>query len=248
MIVGCMPPMTSPRNLVNLKDATKGYAARTVLADVTLGISAGDRIGDRRPQRRRQVDAAAADRGRRGARRRRGHALRRAARGDARPGRRPRPVDARSARSSSAAAPTTSGRPTRAYRNVLDGLLGGVEIAPLPAGAGHADRAAVAAASGGGSRWPRRCSATPSCCCSTSRPTTSTSRASTGSRATSPRAAASMLVVTHDRWFLDAVCTHTWEVADSDGAPVRGRLRGLRARARRARRARPRRARSAASS
>ena len=37
--------MTSPRNLVNLKDATKGYAARTVLADVTLGISAGDRIG-----------------------------------------------------------------------------------------------------------------------------------------------------------------------------------------------------------
>ena len=26
----------------------------------------------------------------------------------------------------------------------------------------------------------------------------------------------SMLVVTHDRWFLDAVCTHTWEVADGD--------------------------------
>jgi ATP-binding cassette subfamily F protein uup len=24
----------------------------------------------------------------------------------------------------------------------------------------------------------------------------------------------SMLVVTHDRWFLDAVCTHTWEVSD----------------------------------
>ena len=24
----------------------------------------------------------------------------------------------------------------------------------------------------------------------------------------------SMMVVTHDRWFLDAVCTHTWEVAD----------------------------------
>ena len=37
--------MTSPRNLVNLKDATKGYAARTVLHDVTLGVSAGDRIG-----------------------------------------------------------------------------------------------------------------------------------------------------------------------------------------------------------
>ena len=25
-----------------------------------------------------------------------------------------------------------------------------------------------------------------------------------------------MLVVTHDRWFLDAVCTATWEVADGD--------------------------------
>jgi ATP-binding cassette subfamily F protein uup len=24
-----------------------------------------------------------------------------------------------------------------------------------------------------------------------------------------------MLVVTHDRWFLDAVCTHTWEIADT---------------------------------
>src|SRR3954466_9678921 len=37
--------MTSPRNLVNLKDVTKGFAARTVLEDLTLGISAGDRIG-----------------------------------------------------------------------------------------------------------------------------------------------------------------------------------------------------------
>ena len=26
----------------------------------------------------------------------------------------------------------------------------------------------------------------------------------------------SLLVVTHDRWFLDAVCTTTWEVADGD--------------------------------
>src|ERR1043165_2153561 len=34
-----------PRNLVNLKDAVKGYAARTVLSGVTLGVSAGDRVG-----------------------------------------------------------------------------------------------------------------------------------------------------------------------------------------------------------
>src|SRR3954451_20570879 len=39
-------PMTAPaRNLVNLKDVAKGYAARTVLEGVTLGVSAGDRIG-----------------------------------------------------------------------------------------------------------------------------------------------------------------------------------------------------------
>ena len=34
-----------PRNLVNLKDASKDYAARTILHAVTLGVSEGDRIG-----------------------------------------------------------------------------------------------------------------------------------------------------------------------------------------------------------
>src|SRR5690242_6291806 len=37
--------MTSPWNLVNLKDVAKGYAARTVLEGVTLGVNAGDRVG-----------------------------------------------------------------------------------------------------------------------------------------------------------------------------------------------------------
>ena len=44
-----------------------------------------------------------------------------------------------------------------------------------------------------------------------------------------------LLVVTHDRWFLDAVCTTTWEVADGAVHALRGRLRGLRAGAGRAR-------------
>jgi ATP-binding cassette subfamily F protein uup len=34
-----------PRNLVNLKSVDKGYGSRSVLRDVTLGVSAGDRIG-----------------------------------------------------------------------------------------------------------------------------------------------------------------------------------------------------------
>jgi ATP-binding cassette subfamily F protein uup len=37
--------VTPPRNLVNLKDVDKGYAARSVLRGVTLGVSAGERIG-----------------------------------------------------------------------------------------------------------------------------------------------------------------------------------------------------------
>src|SRR4051812_42804629 len=38
-----MPPV--PRNLVNLKDVAKGYAGRTVLSGVTLGLAEGDRVG-----------------------------------------------------------------------------------------------------------------------------------------------------------------------------------------------------------
>ena len=37
--------MSGPRNLVNLSGVGKGYAARTILSDLTLGVSAGDRIG-----------------------------------------------------------------------------------------------------------------------------------------------------------------------------------------------------------
>ena len=36
---------SAPRNLVNLKDVDKGYGSRSVLRGVTLGVSAGDRIG-----------------------------------------------------------------------------------------------------------------------------------------------------------------------------------------------------------
>jgi ATP-binding cassette subfamily F protein uup len=34
-----------PRNLVNLKDVSKEYASRPILSDLTLGVSAGERIG-----------------------------------------------------------------------------------------------------------------------------------------------------------------------------------------------------------
>ena len=41
--------------------------------------------------------------------------------------------------------------------------------------------------------------------------------------------ARSFVVVTHDRWFLDAVTERTWEVADGHVYCVRGRLLGVRA-------------------
>ncbi len=39
-----------------------------------------------------------------------------------------------------------------------------------------------------------------------------------------------LVVVTHDRWFLDAVCQQTWEVHDGVVDALRGRVRRLRAR------------------
>ena len=57
---------------------------------------------------------------------------------------------------------------------------------------------------------PRR----PTCSSSTSPPTIWTWPASTGWPGTCVGRRGALVVVTHDRWFLDAVCTTTWEVAD----------------------------------
>ena len=192
------------RNLVNLKDAAKGYAARTVLRDVTLGVSEGDRIGvvGRNGDGKSTLLAliAGTETPDAGAVTQAG-GLRVALLGQgddldpAKTVRQELGVD-------------DEWRRHARTRDVFEGLLGGVvsldaPIAPLSGG--ERRRIALARVLLGdhdlllldeptnhldveGVDWLARHLA-----------------ARRGS----------MLIVTHDRWFLDAVCTHTWEVADT---------------------------------
>jgi ATP-binding cassette subfamily F protein uup len=200
------------RNLVNLKDAAKGYAARTVLESVTLGVSAGDRIGivghngDGKSTLLRLIagieepDAGAVTR-------EGGLSLAMLGQGDDLDSRRTIREELVGGRADHEWAADS------AFRSVLDGLLGGVTMARFPLGldtpigplsGGERRRIALAKTLLGhpelllldeptnhldveGVDWLARHLA-----------------ARRGS----------ILVVTHDRWFLDAVCTHTWEVAD----------------------------------
>ena len=223
-------------NIINLDRVSKGYGAPgRCSTDVSLGL--GRRRPDRRgrPQRRRQVHPAAAAHQAGGARHRPGHPPPRPAGACAAADARPSPPTPPSATWWSATpgcrghrAPSTSGpaTPASAPSSTDSGMP-----RPRPR---HRRSARCPAASAAGSRWPRCWSATPTCSCSTSPPTTSTSTASTGWPSTCSARAGALVVVTHDRWFLDAVCDRTWEVADQTVRAVRGRLRGLGPRPRRA--------------
>src|SRR5690242_439027 len=205
---------SSPRNLVNLKDATKGYAARTVLADVTLGVSAGDRIGivgrngDGKSTLLRLI--AGVEEPDSGAVTRSGglHMAMLGQGDDLRPDR-------------SIREELVGGRPDHewmadaAYRNVLDGLLGGVEIARFPQGLDTL----IEPLSGG----ERRRIALAKVLLDhpelllLDEPTNHLDVEGVDWLARHLAARrGSMLVITHDRWFLDAVCTHTWEIAETD--------------------------------
>jgi ATP-binding cassette subfamily F protein uup len=202
-----------PRNLVNLKDATKGYAARTVLADVTLGVAAGDRIGivgrngDGKSTLLKLIggveepDSGAVTRSG-------GLHVAMLGQGD--------DLDA----SRSIREELVGGRPDHewmadaAYRSVLDGLLGGVEISRFPQGLDTL----IAPLSGG----ERRRIALAKVLLDhpelllLDEPTNHLDVEGVDWLARHLAARrGSMLVITHDRWFLDAVCTHTWEVADT---------------------------------
>jgi ATP-binding cassette subfamily F protein uup len=205
--------MAVARNLVNLKSVDKGYGSRSVLRDVTLGVSAGDRIGivgrngDGKSTLLALISGAEeADAGTvvrsgdldlgilgQGDELDEAQTIRHELVGD-----RADHEWAADAR----------------FRSVLDGLLGGVDITRFPQGLDT-----VIAPLSGGER--RRIALAKTLLDNPElllldEPTNHLDVEGVDWLAHHLAARrGTLLVVTHDRWFLDAVCTATWEVTDT---------------------------------
>ncbi|EHN09829.1 ABC transporter ATP-binding subunit [Patulibacter medicamentivorans] len=202
----------APRNLVNLKSVDKGFASRTVLSDVTLGINAGDRIGivgrngDGKSTLLRLI--AGLEQPDRGQVTRVG-GLHLATIGqqnelDAEKTIRDELVGGRADHEWAA---------DSRFRAVLDGLLGGVAVTRFPNGLDT-----VIHPLSGGER--RRIALAQLLLDSPDlllldEPTNHLDVEGVAWLADHlANRKGSMVVITHDRWFLDAVCTRTWEVVD----------------------------------
>jgi ATP-binding cassette subfamily F protein uup len=200
------------RNLVNLKDVAKGFAARSVLRDVTLGLSEGERIGvvGRNGDGKstlmaliagsEEPDAGAVTRSG-------GVSIGVLGQGDE--------LDP----TATIRAELVEGRADHEwradarFRTVLDGLLGGVGIDRFPQGLDTI----IDPLSGGERRRIALAKAlidNPDLLL-LDEPTNHLDVEGVDWLAQHLAARrGTLLVVTHDRWFLDAVCTRTWEVHD----------------------------------
>jgi len=204
--------MPSARNLLNLKDVAKGYGSRSVLREITLGVAAGERIGvvgqnggGKSTLLRLIAGVEAPDEG----------ALTRAsdvemALLDQRDDLDER-LTIRETLVGARADHEWAG--DSAFRNVLDGLMGGVSLALFSSGMDTP----IAGLSGGERRrvaLARMLLDSPELLL-LDEPTNHLDVEGVDWLARHLAARrGSILVVTHDRWFLDAVCTSTWEVAD----------------------------------
>ncbi len=205
-------PMPPARNLINLKDVEKGYGSRSILHEITLGISAGERIGvvgrngDGKSTLLRLI--AGIEPPDAGVLTRTGDVdvalLAQRDDLDAERTIRELLVGARADHEWAGDA---------AFRDVLDGLLGGVSLEMFANGIDTP----VAGLSGGERRRIALAHLLldPPELLLLDEPTNHLDVEGVDWLARHLAARrGSMLVVTHDRWFLDAVCTATWEVAD----------------------------------
>ncbi|WP_026912531.1 ABC-F family ATP-binding cassette domain-containing protein [Patulibacter minatonensis] len=202
----------APRNLVNLKAVDKGFVSRTVLQDVTLGINAGDRIGivgkngDGKSTLMRLI--AGLEEPDSGNVTRLGDLdLALVGQGDSLdPGKTIRQELIGDRADHEWAADKT-------FRSVLEGLLGGVELRRFPKGLDT-----VIGPLSGGER--RRIALAKLLLDSPDlllldEPTNHLDVEGVAWLAGFlAKRRGTMVVITHDRWFLDEVCTDTWEVVD----------------------------------
>jgi ABC transport system ATP-binding/permease protein len=202
----------TPRNLVNLKSVAKGYGSRSVLHDVTLGVSAGERIGvvgqnggGKSTLLRLIAGVEEPDAG----------ALTRTGDVDvALLGQRDELDERRTLREVLVGERAEhEWAADSAFRDVLDGLMGGVTLSLFARGM----ETPIAGLSGGERRRIAlaRLLLDPPELLLLDEPTNHLDVEGVDWLARHLAARrGSMLVVTHDRWFLDAVCTSTWEVSD----------------------------------
>ncbi|HTD58902.1 MAG TPA: ABC-F family ATP-binding cassette domain-containing protein, partial [Solirubrobacteraceae bacterium] len=204
--------MASERNLLNLKEVGKGYGSRSVLREITLGVAAGERIGvvgENGGGKSTLLGLiAGVEQPDEGALTRAGDV------GVALLGQQDELGTAATIREVLVGERADhEWVADRRFRSVLHGLLGGVELRRFAAGMDTP----LAGLSGGERRRIALAQLLldPPELLLLDEPTNHLDVEGVDwlARHLAQRRGA-MMVVTHDRWFLDAVCTTTWEVVD----------------------------------